>query len=185
MVTGRRILSLAVLAMISPSARADLLVRIGDIDGFGYGGPGFKAANGGAAKKNGDPVLSQNDFLPDINKDRAVATGKGDDFDLRSAAEVAGNSYTVDRAIVNSAVGTTGSQFTDISLSTSYDKSQKNDKVLVGGNPTTSLQFGAGGPVPLRSLHDPPQPARLRFPVERRQGQPGRGEPDLLQHDLR
>jgi hypothetical protein len=92
-------------------------------------------------------VLTNRDFLPDINRDGAVATGRGDDFDLRSAAEI-NNTGNVFGAGVTNTAGTTGSNFTDISLSTSYDSSSAANKVLIGGNPNTGLTFGAGGPFP-------------------------------------
>src|SRR5262249_55006440 len=56
------------LAVGSPRVHADVIARIGDIDGFGYGAaPGFRAANGGLANAHGDAVLTNRDFLPDIN----------------------------------------------------------------------------------------------------------------------
>jgi hypothetical protein len=172
--SGRHILSLAALALLSSPARADLLVRIGDEDGFGYrNARGLKAADGGPANRSSqDPaaprVLGQGDYLPDINQNGHVRTGNGDDFDLRSAAEVAGTSYTIG-AGVTGAAGTTGSQFTDISLSTSYHDSQVNDSVLIGRNPTDGLVFGAGGPFPSPPSTDlPNQPGFVfQFSVDK------------------
>jgi hypothetical protein len=142
-------LALVLAVAASPSnAHGDMLVQIGDIDGFGYGAaPGFRAANGGLANAHGDALLTNKDFLPDINRDGAVATGRGDDFDLRSSLEVANKNNFLGTGVSN-AGGTTGSKYTDISLSTSYDASAAADKVLIGGNPNTGLVFGPGGPFP-------------------------------------
>lgn len=135
-------------AMGASNARADLLVRIGDVDGFGYNAaPGFKAANGGPANAHGDVVLKNGDFLPDINKNGSVATGSGDDFDHRSAAEINNTGNSLGTGVSN-AGGTTGSKFTDISLSTSFDRSSAANNVLIGGDPISGLVHGAGGPFP-------------------------------------
>lgn len=123
-------------------------IRIGDIDGFGYGaGAGFVAANGGPANVGVGGVLGAEslptigDFLPDLNGDGGTLTGSRDDFDNRSAAEVGGASLT-GQGFTNT--GTTGSQFTDISLSTSYTTSSGNNDVF---NANTGTR-GAGGPFP-------------------------------------
>ena len=165
----RKIIFFTVFAAICPMAHADFLIRIGDIDGFGYGAaPGFRAANGGLANSTGATVLGNGNLLPDINRDGAVATGRGDDFDLRIAAEVANSSSTLGRG-VSDAGGTTGSKFTDISLSTSYDASNAARSVLVGGDPTTGLIRGAGGAFPLPpSTSLPNQPGFVfRFDVDK------------------
>jgi hypothetical protein len=149
--TPRTAVPLALVLLISANssnARGDMLVRIGDADGFGYGAaPVFKAANGGPANAHGDPFLSNKDFLPDINRDGAVATGRHDDFDFRSSAEI-NNKGNLLGAGVSNAGGTLGSKYTDVSLSTSYDQSSAAHRVLVGGNPNTGLIFGAGGAFP-------------------------------------
>ncbi|MEM9091644.1 MAG: hypothetical protein AAGC93_23260, partial [Cyanobacteria bacterium P01_F01_bin.53] len=95
-------------------------IRIGDMDGFGYGnGAGYKAANGSAVNVDGQGFLGNGDFLPDLNENGKFATYQGDDFDNRTDAEksnvdvqVTGNGFRDN--------GSTGSQFTDLSLSTSY-----------------------------------------------------------------
>jgi hypothetical protein len=146
---------LALVAAGAPAARAGLLARIGDQDGFGYGAaPGFVSANPGPPGNNplpanlhGDPFLKSGDFLPDVNKNGSVATGSGDDFDLRSTAEVNNTANTAGTG-VHLLSGMSGSNFTDISLSTSYDASSAAKNVLIGGNPTTGLVKGAGGPFP-------------------------------------
>jgi len=123
-------------------------IRIGDIDGFGYGAAaGFSAANGGAANVGSGGVLGAEalptigDFLPDLNGDGGTLTGSRDDFDNRSAAEVAGGSLTGSGFTDQ---GTTGSQFTDISLSTSYTTSSAANDVF---NANTMTR-GAGGAFP-------------------------------------
>lgn len=144
----RLLLALAALAAGASALRAGLIVRIGDKDGFGYkNAPGFRAANGGPANANGGDILNDLDFLPDVNRNGNVATGAGDDFDLRSALERAGTVIEAGSGVSNTA-GTLGSAFTDISLSTSYDTSRQANRVLIGGNPNTGLTFGAGGAFP-------------------------------------
>src|SRR5262249_2554996 len=68
------------------------------------------------ADTNGNGLLEQTEFLPDLNKDGSVATGSGDDFDNRSVAEkanigIGGNGFTE--------TGSSGAKGTDIALSTS------------------------------------------------------------------
>jgi len=123
-------------------------IRIGDADGFGFGAAAlFSAANGGPANLGSGGVLTAEplptigDFLPDLNGDGTTQTGSRDDFDNRSAAEVGGSSLN-GQGFTN--VGTTGSQFTDISLSTSYDTSNTANDVFDANTGTR----GAGGPFP-------------------------------------
>jgi hypothetical protein len=165
----RKALALAIFVLLSPATRGDFLVRIGDIDGFGYGSaPGFRAANGGPANRDGQGVLTHGDFLPDVNRDGLVQTGRGDDFDLRSAPEVANTSITTGVGVGN-AGGTIGSRFTDISLSTRYDDSAAAGRVLIGGNPVDGLIRGTGGPFPTPpSSSLPNQPGFVfRFEVDK------------------
>lgn len=144
----RQVFAFCLIVLLAGSARADFLVRIGDIDGFGFNlAPGFRAANGGAANRDGVGVLGEGDFLPDINRNGNLQRGGGDDFDLRSGAEITNTAYSVGEG-VTTAVGTTGSKFTDISLSTSYDASSAANRVLIGGNPIDGLDFGKGGAFP-------------------------------------
>ncbi|MDH3380209.1 MAG: VPLPA-CTERM sorting domain-containing protein, partial [Gammaproteobacteria bacterium] len=123
-------------------------IRIGDVDGFGYGtGAGFTAANGGPANIGAGGVLGAEalptigDYLPDLNGDGTVQINQGDDFDNRSAAEVAGSSLSGSGF---TDTGTTGSQFTDISLSQSYDTSSAANRVYDANTDS----FGAGGAFP-------------------------------------
>jgi hypothetical protein len=111
-------------------------IRIGDVDGFGYGtAAGFLGADGAPANRTGG-VLGTGDLLPDLDRDRVLATGSGDDFDNRSGEGITGSGFT-DK-------GSTGMQFTDISLSTSYDASSAAHNVF---NANTN-SFGSGGPFP-------------------------------------
>lgn len=154
------------VAALGTSAQAGLLVRIGDVDGFGYGtGAGFRAANGGNANVDGVGVLGDRDFLPDINRNGVVATGNGDDFDFRSAAEIANTAFTVGTGVTETG-GTVGSKFTDIALSTSYGASSSAARVLVGTDPSV---FGVGGPFPSPpSTSLPNQPGfKFRFDVDK------------------
>jgi hypothetical protein len=164
-------LGLGLFALASPG-RAGPLVVIGDVDGFGYGtAPGFFAANGGAANIGAPGVLTVGDYLPDINRDGAVATGRGDDFDLRGALELADAAVTAGLGVTIT-TGTTGSKFTDISLSTSYGTSQAANRVLEGGNPGSGLVFGPGGAFPDGSPGTlPNQPGfKFRFEVDKLSG---------------
>ncbi len=139
---------LACLSLCASTAHAQFLIRIGDADGFGYqSAPGFRAANGGPANRDGLGILGNRDFLPDINRDGQTASGRGDDFDLRTANEIANTALTGGFGVTNT-TGTLGSKFTDISLSTSYDTSSAAKSVLIGGNPNTGLIRGAGGAFP-------------------------------------
>ena len=107
-----------VISASSVQAATFTAIRIGDVDGFGYeDGAGFKAANGGSANVNGVGVLGTGDFLPDLNGNGILATNYGDDFDNRTAAEIRKN-YLTGNGFTDQ--GSTGSEFTDISLSTSF-----------------------------------------------------------------
>ena len=95
-------------------------IRIGDEDGFGFTSTNtlVRSAPGGPADTNGNGLLQAGEFLPDLNKNGAVASGNGDDFDNRSAAEL--SNTLVQGSGFTSSAGTSGSQWTDISLSTSF-----------------------------------------------------------------
>jgi len=121
-----------------------VVIRVGDIDGFGYGtGAGFTAANGGPVNVGMGGVLGAEmlptigDFLPDLNLGGGVLTGGGDDFDNRLGETIAGSGFTD--------VATTGELFTDIALSTSYDASST---ALTVYNDNTGTS-GAGGAFPV------------------------------------
>lgn len=118
-------------------------VRIGDIDGFGYGGAvGLKGSDGAAADRDSNGLLNAGDLLPDLNENGVLATGSHDDFDNRSASEASGSNVTIlGSATVNAIVG---SDYTDIALSTSYDNESAAGKIY---NANTN-SFGAGGTFP-------------------------------------
>lgn len=122
-------------------------VRIGDIDGFGYGtgqvgapvsGPAYTAANGGNVNLDASGTLWGGDFLPDLTLNGDVQTGRNDDFDNRLNEQY---SATVG-AILGS--GMAGIEFTDIALSTSYDSSSSSNNIW---NHNTS-SYGSGGAFP-------------------------------------
>jgi hypothetical protein len=146
-------LSAVAFLLTASNVQAGFLIRIGDRDGFGYGtAPGFYAANGGFANIGEVGILSDGDFLPDINSKRdgtkgAVRNGDFDEFDFRSVAEL-DNTAVVANANVILGTQSTGSKFTDISLTESYGDRSKNEKVLVGGNPDIGLARDTGGPFP-------------------------------------
>jgi hypothetical protein len=107
--------------LLVPSAAAVPFdfIRIGDLDGFGFNPTaGLVRTTGAPADTNGNGLLQQTEFLPDRNHDGAVATGAGDDFDNRSAAEVANTAAPSGSGFTNT--GSSGSKWTDISLSTSF-----------------------------------------------------------------
>ena len=117
---------LATLGSFASSAQAAgfSYIRIGDKDGLGYGnGAGYSAANGGAVNVDGKGVLGVGDFIPDLNQDGKLATGSEDNFDNRTAQEKS-NSVVQSRGFIDH--GSTGSNFTDISLSTSFIKKSGN-----------------------------------------------------------
>lgn len=118
-------------------------IRIGDIDGFGFdalGAAGVAAltGDGGAADRNGNGTLGANDVLPSLNGNAVVATGNGDDFDNRSSETISITAGSTIKA------GSTGSLFTDISLSTSYDSSSSAGNVYDANTDS----YGAGGAFP-------------------------------------
>lgn len=154
---------LGTLLLAAPAhARADFLIGIGDIDGFGYGSaPGFFAANGGPANVSGNPAIGTGDFLPDINRDGAVANARNDEFDFRTAAELANTAVRLGTGVTDT--GTLGSKWTDISLARTYDARSAAGRVLIGGNPNDGLVRGAGGPFPDGNSDALPNQPGFRF----------------------
>lgn len=109
------------LSLGAASAAADQFqyIRIGDIDGFGWGdAAGLTAANGGPCNLDGLGLLGPLDFLPDVNHDGRTRFSSGDDWDLRSAAET-GN-HAVAAVGASDFGGTSGSQWNDVTLSISF-----------------------------------------------------------------
>jgi hypothetical protein len=131
-----------VLALVGGTATAVTFteIRIGDLDGFGLGnGAGLSKASGGPVNVGPGGILTNGDFLPDWSGNGSTATGSGDDFDYRSAAEIGGASLN-GQGFAD--VASDGSQFTDISLSTSYGSSASGGQVHIPGG------TGSGGPFP-------------------------------------
>lgn len=139
---SKTLLALTACALTSTLSAQFVGIRIGDVDGFGFGtAAGFNAANGGPANVNFGGPLTDQDFLPDINTNGNVATGSGDDFDNRN-----NEGFSAVGAIIDS--GTTGAEFTDIALSTSYDKSSAAGTVLTYDPFTGTSSTGSGGAFP-------------------------------------
>jgi hypothetical protein len=135
------------VAAVPVGSRDGLLARIGDVDGFGYGvADGLKAANRKAANLHNHEVLSNGDFLPDLNRNGTVAEKSADDFDLRSEAERDDTGNTFGEGVVKT-TGTVGSKYTDISLSRSYGTRSAAKKIQVRDE-QDQLVFGEGGPFP-------------------------------------
>ncbi|MDJ0619749.1 MAG: PEP-CTERM sorting domain-containing protein [Calothrix sp. MO_192.B10] len=123
-------------SMSSAQAAAFSYIRIGDVDGFGYGqgydenGEKYQGAYGGNANIDGrGTLLGVGDVLPDLNQNGKLATEQGDDFDNRSESEKNNNSFTgTGRSFQDN--GSSGSKFTDISLSTSYINTIKYGDII-------------------------------------------------------
>jgi hypothetical protein len=125
-------------------------VRVGDEDGFGYNNdPNFSSltGDGGAADRDGNGGLNPGDVLPSLNGNDTVALYDGDDFDNRSGEGVNGQGF-VDN-------GTQGTEYTDISLSVSYDDSAAAGNVYDANTGTS----GTGGAFP-----EPPANVRSNPP---------------------
>ncbi|MEM9540272.1 MAG: choice-of-anchor C family protein [Cyanobacteria bacterium P01_E01_bin.42] len=126
-------------------------IRIGDLDGFGFGkGEGLTAASGGSVNADGKGILSTGDFLPDFNGDGKFSSRDGGDpFDNRSDAEVAGTFLT---GSGYEDMGSTGSDYTDLFLGKAFGKK---------GSSTFGRPFPDGDPKTL-----PNQPGfKFRFKV--------------------
>lgn len=83
-------------------------------------------------------MLAAGDFLPDINMNGGVVTGQGDDFDNREPEGIT----IFGGGTLNPLA--TGSDFTDIALSTSYDASSSAGTVYDANTNT----YGSGGAFP-------------------------------------
>ncbi|MEW6535301.1 MAG: PEP-CTERM sorting domain-containing protein [Candidatus Auribacterota bacterium] len=118
------VLTLAAIAILAQaSVSSAVTVYIGDKDGFGYGdGSPYVNEIGGDPDINNNGILDPGDALPDLPPPNgSVATGSGDDFDHRSAAELA------------SGPGGNGLYYTDVALSDSNNTSFPNqDKIAHG-----------------------------------------------------
>lgn len=122
-------------------------VRIGDVDGFGFGGASGNGPTGnpyvndlgGNPDRNNNGILDNGDMLPDLNEDGSVALTSGDDFDNRNGE---GISFSDPSVVTDN--GISGVEYTDISLSRSYDNSSSLGNVW---NHNTGTQ-GSGGSFP-------------------------------------
>ncbi|NET07642.1 MAG: hypothetical protein F6K16_23660 [Symploca sp. SIO2B6] len=149
------------MQIVSPrqayAAGVGLTIRIGDVDGFGYGdGAGYTAAYGKPVNLDGQGTLTLRDFLPDLNGDGQVSVNSGDDFDNRSTEETAG-SLTTTTGTWFLDTGSTGSDYTDYSLveGSTYDPAVNppgfkfnfkvaKDKLLDGTNTELYLNVMVG-----------------------------------------
>lgn len=101
-----RLLFIALFLIVYSTNSYAVTTYVGDIDGFGFGGAaGLLGADGFPAERTGTAgLLDSGDVLPDLNGDGFVAASVGDNFDNRSAPEIA-DPYA---------------QWTDVSLSRAY-----------------------------------------------------------------
>jgi hypothetical protein len=136
---------------MAASAAPFNFIRIGDQDGFGFATTAglvraTPAPHTTPADTNGNGLLQQTEFLPDLNKNGAVATGNGDDFDNRSAAEKTNTGSLGGTGYADA--GSTGFKWTDISLSTSFTGPDFPDPGGPGvpNQPQFLFQFKVNGP---------------------------------------
>ncbi len=115
----------AIPAFAGPAMAAEAFqhIRIGDIDGFGFRDTQglARAARGigpGPADSDGDGLLGEDEFLPDLNGDGGVAWMSADNFDNRGFEETTNRSRVcVGCLFIGSR--TSGAVWTDLSLSAS------------------------------------------------------------------
>jgi len=134
------------IAVTSAQAAPFDFIRIGDQDGFGFSPTaGLVAAHGGPADTDGNGLLQQTEFLPSLNGNGSVATGSGDDFDNRSAGETADTAPTGGSGFTDA--GSSGSKWTDMSLSTSFSGPNFPDPGGPGtpNNPRFTFDFDVAG----------------------------------------
>jgi hypothetical protein len=123
-------------------------IRIGDLDGFGFKeATGLKSSGRSFANKDQTGILGVGDRLPDLNEDGVLAARHGDDFDnrLRESIRCTWKSCSIN-------LGSTGQDYTDISLSMTYDfsngehiKSTPGELKIYNHN---AKAFGKGGKFP-------------------------------------
>ena len=143
-------MAVAVFLLATSSAQAGpfSLIRIGDVDGFGVSTGGkvraTPAPHNVPADTNNNGLLEVGEFLPDLNSDGAVAFGNGDNFDNRSASEVADTLLSGDGF---TDLGSLGSKWTDISLSTTSTEPDFPDPngPAVPNEPTFLFKFHVNG----------------------------------------
>ncbi len=120
-------IGIAILALTITSVAATAepfeFIRIGDQDGFGFTGSSELVRASPPphilpADSDGDGVLRQEEFLPDLNRDGGVAWTSLDNFDNRSPEESA-NAAAQCVGCATIGDGTAGANWTDLSLSIS------------------------------------------------------------------
>ena len=150
------LLGLALSLLAADAARGDVFtyIRIGDYDGFGFpilntnGGlkgltgtnfPTIRDVAGVRLDPNMNLRLDPGEYMPDLNGGGTVAWGGSDEFNYRSAAE-AGGAYVEGQGFTFATTGslTTGSQWTDISITPSYHNNSSN-------TPGPNFDTGNGG----------------------------------------
>lgn len=101
------------------------VIRIGDVDGFGFQDTSelvrpFGAVGPGPADTNGNGRLERGEFLPDLDGGGSLWWGGDDEFDNREPSEIADRNH---RCTGCTTVGgaTRGSIWTDLALSTAAD----------------------------------------------------------------
>ena len=97
-------------------------IRIGDVDGFGFGdGKGYLGAGKQAINSDSLGVLTTGDLLPDLDQRGEVKTGEHDNFDNRSEAEVSDDIDANSSEGVESILVLSGAKNTDISAANSFE----------------------------------------------------------------
>ncbi len=115
----------AALIMLPGVALAEpfRFIRIGDADGFGFTDTSqlvraWPGRHDLPADSNGDGVLGEGEFMPDLNRDGGVAWTSQDNFDNRSPEEIA-NTAVECVGCLSVGTRTMGSNWTDLALSAS------------------------------------------------------------------
>lgn len=98
-------------------------IRIGDADGFGFTDTSqlvraWPDRHDIPADSNGDGVLGEGEFMPDLNRDGGVAWVSADNFDNRSPEEIADKAVECEGCL-SVGIATMGSNWTDLALSAS------------------------------------------------------------------
>ena len=137
--------TLLTVFLLGASAHA-VTQLVGDIDSFGWEDtvnrqfninvPALIGSDGGSADKNSDGKLGQLDLLPDLSVPLTggVLTGDDDDYDNRAAGEK---------------TATNGAQFTDVTLSTSFNTSFPSNPDFPGLADVAFFQFNFTVPNPI------------------------------------
>jgi len=132
-ILGLLVVVLAIGDASTASADAFRFIRIGDKDGFGFKdtkglirGNRFSGQEG-AADANGNGKLDPGEYLPDINKDGAVAWMSSDEFDHRLPGEILDKAHFC-RGCAEIAETTRGSIWTDLALSTAAEGHNRPDE---------------------------------------------------------